>query len=319
MTIEGIDPAITLLVQRINERGIRTFQSCSGHADAEGHPSALLWLEPDALSIKGAEQLSEYVGIERVALLFGREVVPVWEVEFSGETLPEFQQAQDAILSLLQQPTSERCVRCGRVRETAPDIVPQVCEVDTPEIFCVFPATGADESQRATNQAAIEAAREIEANIAYLEDKAAQESIVDDLTATISEYIPDAGEVERLRSELWRFKMDQLEASESIRDIQQTPCPDCEDPVGLHALDSRIVGCQAGDGSEERPTCGCRTLYGEAVERVARANAIREAVEITESYSDSIRNPSAHIIRALQSLLDKPDTAQKGGEDGLQS
>lgn len=112
-------------------------------------------------------------------------------------------------------------------------------------------------------------------------------------------------EVERLKGELWHFKMDQLQACEGIRDIQQIACPDCQDPIGLHAVDSRIVGCQAGDGSEEDPICGCRTLYGEAIQRTARADAIKEAVEVVESYADSIGNPSANVIAALEALKTK--------------
>jgi hypothetical protein len=52
-------------------------------------------------------------------------------------------------VELRRPAASGRCVRCGRVRETTPDIVPQVCEVDTPEIFCVFPATGATSEHEA--------------------------------------------------------------------------------------------------------------------------------------------------------------------------
>ncbi len=42
------------------------------------------------------------------------------------------------------------------------------------------------------------------------------------------------------------------------------PCPTCGHPAEDHALTSRIVGCQHGDGTEESPTCYCSALYREA-------------------------------------------------------
>lgn len=93
-----LDLAIQQLVECLNTKGIRTFQSCSGHEDSESHPSACIWVEQVALSVERAELLSQRTGIEQVGLLFGRETVPVWEIEFAGETLPDFQAAQEAII-----------------------------------------------------------------------------------------------------------------------------------------------------------------------------------------------------------------------------
>jgi hypothetical protein len=36
-------------------------------------------------------------------------------------------------------------------------------------------------------------------------------------------------------------------------------CPDCAHKMQVHAPDSRIVGCQAGD-SGDVPICMCRTM-----------------------------------------------------------
>lgn len=104
---ERLDPAIAPLVHTLNTNGIRTFQSCSGHADAESHPSAVIWLEQSALLSDGANTLSHMDGIEQVALLYGRATEPVWEIKFAGETLPAFQDAQKAIVDAAALRTKE--------------------------------------------------------------------------------------------------------------------------------------------------------------------------------------------------------------------
>ena len=45
-------------------------------------------------------------------------------------------------------------------------------------------------------------------------------------------------------------------------------CRDCDCPESSHAMHDRTVGCQAGDGSEADPICGCRKLRGEATHRL---------------------------------------------------
>lgn len=95
-----LDTAIAPLVERLNAAGARTFQSCSGHATAESHPSAHIWLVPEygvTEYFADAEWLSQQPGIEQVALLWGREAEPVFEIVFVGETLPGFQDACNAI------------------------------------------------------------------------------------------------------------------------------------------------------------------------------------------------------------------------------
>lgn len=37
----------------------------------------------------------------------------------------------------------------------------------------------------------------------------------------------------------------------------EAPCW-CKHPINVHATDSRVVGCQGGDGTEAHPICGCR-------------------------------------------------------------
>lgn len=38
------------------------------------------------------------------------------------------------------------------------------------------------------------------------------------------------------------------------------------------------------------------------IQQIARADAIKEAVEVVESYADSIGNPSVNVIAALEAL-----------------
>lgn len=119
----NIDPAISDFLWHLNSLGVKTFQSCSGHESAEGYPSACIWMEPDALSIETAERLSGCVGIEQVALLFGREEIPVWEILFAGDTLPNFNLAQATIVSMVAETRREG--RSRKIRLTMPDERPQ--------------------------------------------------------------------------------------------------------------------------------------------------------------------------------------------------
>jgi protein gp37 len=43
------------------------------------------------------------------------------------------------------------------------------------------------------------------------------------------------------------------------------PCHDCGHPLEGHALNSRIVGCQAGNGTDTNPLCGCRVVLRDLI------------------------------------------------------
>jgi hypothetical protein len=103
--IEELDEGIRPLIQYLWDRNIFTYQSCSGHASAASHPSACVWIEQGALDDNLAKALSGTGTVEQVALLYGREKVPVWEIVFPGETLPEqFRLACKAIRQFTRSP-----------------------------------------------------------------------------------------------------------------------------------------------------------------------------------------------------------------------
>jgi hypothetical protein len=85
-----MDPAIAPLIQRLNVAGIHTHQSCSGHAGAEGHPNAHVWMSGEAVTDQACARLAALPFVDQVARLWGREKFPVVEVLFPGETVPGF-------------------------------------------------------------------------------------------------------------------------------------------------------------------------------------------------------------------------------------
>ena len=90
---------------------------------------------------------------------------------------------------------------------------------------------------------------------------------------------PDAEEVERLQ----RLFNDSCDTEDRCRELLKSY--DRSDSMGVVPLDEVI---------------------SVALLEVC-ANTIKEAIEVTESYGDSIGNPSRNIVRALQSLLDKKE------------
>ena len=97
----NIDPAIRPLLEKIWKLGISTFQSCSGHHKAEMHPSAMIWLDNDAISDEQIVALSEIEGVDQVSRLWGRQRSPVVEVIFEGETLPYYKKICKEIYRIL--------------------------------------------------------------------------------------------------------------------------------------------------------------------------------------------------------------------------
>ena len=100
----NIDRAIGPLLEKIWKLGISTFQSCSGHMKAEGFPSALIWLDNDAISDEQIVAISEIEGVEQVSRMWGRERSPVVEIIFEGETLPRYKKICKEIYCILSEP-----------------------------------------------------------------------------------------------------------------------------------------------------------------------------------------------------------------------
>lgn len=101
-TIENIDLAILPLLNSIWKLGINTYQSCSGHKDAEGFPTAHLWLDNSSMDDNQIDTLSRKPGIEQISRIWGRESFPVIEILFAGEASPLFAVASESILEVLK-------------------------------------------------------------------------------------------------------------------------------------------------------------------------------------------------------------------------
>jgi len=98
--VVNIDEALKPLLGLLWARGIKTYQSCSGHKGAEGFPSACLWTGNDLLTDEQIVALVRKPGIEQLSRLWGREKFPVIEIIFAGETLPLFNNACKAIAKM---------------------------------------------------------------------------------------------------------------------------------------------------------------------------------------------------------------------------
>lgn len=115
---------------------------------------------------------------------------------------------------------------------------------------------------------------------------------VDAILAIISKYIPNAGEVERLKQEL-----------------AQAYYVDCE-------ICEQVIVSADGDDVHTFIVCGCCWNESQTKLRAARADVIRECANLarlmaTGESSETGRQKALNIAAALESLLDK-----KEGEDG---
>ena len=109
-----LDEQITPLVKRLNDLGIETFQSCSGHIGSESYPSAHIWVERNALTDNQADILSRQQGVEEIVLRFGREREAIWEIVFEGETLPQFDAVCEIIICAMKNNAPQP--RTGRLK-----------------------------------------------------------------------------------------------------------------------------------------------------------------------------------------------------------
>lgn len=135
----GVEPILlstTSTARRVAEQIVADYQRYASPVDAieqfllDFH-AARQQLKPRDIAIHAAVEIADALA----------------SAEHGWRNKPTRHEIQNIIAKHWGTAASEQCVNCGRIRETTPDVVPQVCEVDTPEIFCVFPATGATGEQ----------------------------------------------------------------------------------------------------------------------------------------------------------------------------
>lgn len=77
------DKAIVPWVEALNNQGIQTFQSCSGHKHEDGtYSDGVLWIGPEAIDENQAQHLARTDEFTSVCRRYSRE--ECWEVGFPG-------------------------------------------------------------------------------------------------------------------------------------------------------------------------------------------------------------------------------------------
>lgn len=95
------DTAIVPYVEALNEAGIETYQSCSGHRHDELRTDGHLWFNSGEMDSSGARRLADSPDIHTVCRRYARS--DCWEVGFPGISASEaaLERAMDDLFEVL--------------------------------------------------------------------------------------------------------------------------------------------------------------------------------------------------------------------------